>query len=74
LKPRHLPRKSLARLTTLILVFSLLSACSLGQQTPTPSTDQPNPQAIFTAAAATAQARLTEGASITRTPPSPRLL
>lgn len=71
MKPRHLPRTSLARLTILFWVFSLLAACSLGQQTPTPSADQPNPQAIFTAAAATAQARLTEGASITRTPPSP---
>lgn len=71
MKLQFLSRTFLARLTMWILALSLLAACSLGQQSPTPGADQPDPQAVFTAAAATAQARLTEGASITLTPPSP---
>jgi len=46
------------RLLALLVIFSLLAACSGAQGTPTPT--QLNPDAVLTAAANTAQVRMTE--------------
>ncbi len=56
-----------AGLASLVL---LLASCSLGAPTE-PVQTQADPQAVFTAAAQTAQARMTEMAAITPTQPPP---
>lgn len=54
----------------LVCLVLLLAACGTGSPTE-PAETQANPQAVFTAAAQTAQARMTEMAAITPTPPPP---